>query len=570
MGKVLSLLAACILVASAAPALTPHPAAAQSLTLPCSVTAATPMQGQYSGPWHSDGDYHFAVFSTDLDLKVVIDGTLSLAISSDGHVSGTASGSVNAPIYDYGRQDVSSGYGTISGPVTGTITGTGAILTLTAPVILMHWGTFVGGGYTVDQNITMPDYTFSVGGGDCITSQGSIAETNFPPKWIVPDGTSMAPVMATGVGSATGTWSVTSADAGLYNQLSQQVDSFIASANAAVAEHPTYAVAQTQIVQPLAALVNSIAAHPTVSRCLLERLGAWAVSASISLYGTVDTRIYGGVVLPASAAGLLANIRMTTDTLRLAGDLGGACHVSDDGASDRLLASLVASIQSTASTDAPDTALLARELLLWKATAGQETVQSAINTGIHDDLARTTSPSTLLAVLRQAYVFGDDTDVSAMYRGLAATTHSVKAHTKKKKGKKGTTHKHKHKSGPTPRPTPRPTATPKPKTLEQVLTSGITAMSGKATGDAAPTFSWNAVPGTSGTSVRYVVTVMGPGSAGIAWAWTGTATTATYGDTGLPDLPGSASDGWTLPLPSGYHWTILALDGTRIVGLKLR
>lgn len=564
MGKVLSLLVACVLVASAAPALTPHPAAAQTLSLPCSVTPASPMQGQYSGPWHSDGDYHFAVFGTDLDLKIIIDGTLSLTISPDGQVSGTATGSVNAPIYDYGRQDVSSGYGTISGTVTGAVSGSGAALTLTAPVIFMHWGTFVGGGYTVDQNITMPDYSFNVGGGDCISSQGTISETNFPPKWIVADGANEAPVQVPGIGSATGTWSVTSSDTALYNQLSQQVDSFIASANAALASHPTYEAAQTQVVQPLTSLVNSIAAHPTVARCLLERLGAWAVSASASLYGTANRLILD---LPSSITSTLTSVRGATDTLRLADNLGSACQVSDGGASDHLSAALTTSLRSTAqSGDLPSTALLAREMLLWKGSPAGAGVQATIDAGIHAQMSPSAATSVLPAMLREAYIFGDDTDVTAIYKGLASASHAAQAHAKKKKGKKGTTHKRK----PKPRPTPRPTATPAPKTLEQVLTSGITAMSGKVSGGATPTFSWNAVSGAGGSPIRYVVTVVGPGNSGIAWTWSGTATNVTYGDTSLTGIPGSTADGWSTPLPAGYRWTVLALDGSKIVGLKLR
>lgn len=564
MGKVSSLLVACGLIASAMPVLAPHPAVAQTLALPCSVTAPSPMQGQYSGPWHSDGDYTFSVFNTDLDLKIIIDGTLSLAVSPDGHVSGTATGTVNAPIHDYGRLDVSSGYGTISGTLTGNVSGTGAVWTLTAPVIFMHWGTFVGGGYTVDQNITMPDYTFTVGGGDCISSQGTIAETNFPTKWIVPDGTNLAPVQAPGIGSATGTWSITSSDAGLYSGLSQQVDSFITSANGILAGNPTFATAETQIAQPLAALVTSIEAHPTVSRCLLERLGAWEASAATNEYGVANTL---AEALPADPAAHISSVRGAADAVRIADVIGAACHGADGGVSDRLTGALTSALHGASrSSDLPATALLARELLLWKGTSGRASVRSAIDTGVQGQMSPQPSTSSLLAILRQAYIFGDDADAASMYKEIAAATHSMESHSKKKKGKKGTTHKHK----PTPTATPRPTATSTPRTLEGVLTSGITSMSGKATGGDVPTFSWSPVTSTDKEPVHYVVTVTGPGSTGIAWTWEGTAPSVTYGDTGLPDVPGSAGDGWSLPLPSGYHWTVLALDGTKVIGLKLR
>jgi hypothetical protein len=570
MGKVVSLLAACILLASAIPGLAPRVAVAQTLTLPCSVTAPSPMQGQYTGPWHSDGDYHFSAYNTDIELKITIDGTLSLTVSPDGHVSGTATGSVQAPIYDYGRLDVSSGYGTISGPVSGMLTASGPALTLSAPVILMHWGTFVGGGYTVDQNITMPDYTLSVGNSQCISASGSIAETDFPPKWLVADGTGQPPVLAPGRGTATGTWNVTSSDADLYNQLSQQVDGFISSANGVLAGNPSYATAQTQIIQPLQTLVATIEAHPTVARCLLERLGTWAVSASASLYGTASTTVSA---IPAAVVGALPDVRSATDTIRLADTLGVSCHVSDGGVSDRLTAALTGALQGWAATgDAVNTADLAREFLLWKGAAGEPAAQTAINSGIHGQHPPADA-SSLLAALRNAYVFGDDADASILYERIAAAPHALSAQAKSSSGKKK---KRKPKPKPTARPTPRPkptarpapTATATPKTLEQVLTSGITTISGNASAGTVPTFSWQAVKTTSGSPVQYVVTVTG--ASGVVWTWAGTTTSATFGDTTQADLPGSAADGWTAPLPSGYHWSVLALAGDRVVGLKLR
>lgn len=566
MGKVLSLLAAGIIALASFPGLAPRTVTAQTVSLPCSVTAASPMQGQYSGPWHSDGDYHFSVFNTDLELQIHIDGTLSLTVTPDGSVSGTASGNVDAPIYDYGRKDVSSGYGTISGTVTGTMTGSGASLVLSAPVILMHWGTFVGGGYTVDQNITMPDYTFTVGSNQCISSAGTIAETDFPPKWIVPDGTNQAPVLAPGKGSATGTWNVTSSDAPLYTQLSQQVDSFIASANSVLAGNPSYSTAQLQIVQPLQTLIADIQAHPTVARCLLERLGAWASAASTSLYGTAST---AAATIPASAVSALPEVRSAADSVRIADGLGASCHVSDSGVSGRLSTALTGALQGWAATgDAVNIAVLARELLLWKGTSGQSMVQAAINSGLHGRLAAAQSPTGGLEALRDAYAFADDADVSANYQRIGASSHLAAAHqpTGKKKKKKKPVSKPK----PSPKPTarPKPTATATPKTLEQVLTSGIATMTGTASGGTTPTFSWGAVKSVSGNPVRYVLTVTG--SNGLAWTWSGTGTGVTYGDTSIPGVTGSGADGWSVPLPSSYHWTVLALDGSKIIGLKLR
>jgi hypothetical protein len=568
MGKVLSLLVACVLVASALPELAPGRAAAQTFTLPCSVTALTPMQGQYSGPWHSDGDYHFSVFNTDLDLQIIIDGTLSLTVTADGHVSGTASGTVDAPIYDYGRKDVSSGYGTISGVINGTMTGAGSSLVLSAPVIFMHWGTFVGGGYTVDQNITMPDYSFSVGSTACVSSSGSIAETDFPPKWIVPDGTGQPPVLAPGMGTATGTWSVSSTDTPLYEGLSQQVDSFIASANSVLAGKPSYAEAETQIVQPLQALVAAISAHPTVARCLLERLGAWAASTSATLYTQTGDLL---PVLPGNTGGQTAAFRAVTSSIRLAGTLGASCHVADGGVPSGLTATLTAAIRSAAATgDAETTALLARELLLWKGAPGESAVGTALNGGLHSRLAGASTTALQMDALRQAYAFGDDADATAAYQQVTAASHSGVAHTKKTKGKKK---KKKPVTRPTPKPTPKPTAPPKPtatstpRTLGQVLTSGITAITGTATGGATPTFSWSAVKSASGNPVRYVVTVTG--SSGLLWSWSGSGTSATYGDTTLAGVPSSSAGGWPISLPASYHWTVLARDGSTIIGLKL-
>src|SRR5437588_11829668 len=124
MGKAASLCAVALLICAAiAPGRTMTLARAQSAPLPCSTQpTASPMQGHYTGPWHSDGDYHFLTMGYDVELKVIIDGTLDLTVTPDGHVTGTATGTVNAPVYDFGQQDVSSRTGTISGSVTGVLT----------------------------------------------------------------------------------------------------------------------------------------------------------------------------------------------------------------------------------------------------------------------------------------------------------------------------------------------------------------------------------------------------------------------------------------------------------------
>src|SRR5437588_12169272 len=77
---------------------------AQTAPLPtCSgAIDSSPMQGRYTGPWHSDADYHFAVFNTDLDLTITIDGTLDVTVMPDGRVSGVARGTVDAPIHPDG------------------------------------------------------------------------------------------------------------------------------------------------------------------------------------------------------------------------------------------------------------------------------------------------------------------------------------------------------------------------------------------------------------------------------------------------------------------------------------
>src|SRR5436305_14427475 len=106
MGKARALTAICLLLAAMAVApLHDSPARAQTSTpVSCSGTSTTsPMQGRYTGPWHSDGDYHFTFHeldNMDVELKIVIDGKLNVQVASDGRLSGVATGTVDAPVYD--------------------------------------------------------------------------------------------------------------------------------------------------------------------------------------------------------------------------------------------------------------------------------------------------------------------------------------------------------------------------------------------------------------------------------------------------------------------------------------
>src|SRR5947209_1455435 len=117
MGKVRTLLGVAALLTAGA--LSPHAPTvvrAQAAPTSCSGTfTPSPMQGRYSGTWSSDALYHFQVFNTDLHLEITIHGTLTAYVARDGTVTGSATGTVDAPITHDGAKDVSSGYGTISG-----------------------------------------------------------------------------------------------------------------------------------------------------------------------------------------------------------------------------------------------------------------------------------------------------------------------------------------------------------------------------------------------------------------------------------------------------------------------
>src|SRR5690242_14302077 len=158
----------------------------------------------------------------------------------------------------------------------------------------MHWGTFVGGGYTVERFITMPNYQLTGPVGDCISASGSIQENGFPVQTIIADGAGQM-AQVPGVGSAAGTWQIASSASSTFQELSARVDSFIGTANAVLAGGSlTPAEVNAQVVQPLHELEAAISAHPGVSRCLLERLGAWERSAVTSLVARASASTSGG------------------------------------------------------------------------------------------------------------------------------------------------------------------------------------------------------------------------------------------------------------------------------------
>lgn len=564
MGKVIGVPAALfvLLAASIAPR-APSLARAQSAPpLPCSAQPVSPMQGHYTGPWHSNGDYTFHVFNTDLDLKIVIDGTLDLTVTPDGHVTGTATGKVDAPITDYGQRDVSSGYGTISGNVSGVLNSSGSALVLSHPVIDMHWGTFVGGGYTVERFITMPDYTLTSTAGNCVSAQGSISETDFPVQWVVADGAGQM-VQAPGIGVADGSWHVASDRAATFVSLSNQVGDFIAHANSLLLGNGvTPAAVRAQIIQPLTALESTIRQDPDVARCLLERLGVWEASAVAGLYARASS-------LAGSSS--LSDLRAAADLLRSGTSLNLDCSIPDGGAGAHLQTTEIAALDGALRSRSWDLAvLLARELILWRGDAARASVQEEIDTALHLRLQTISDSASILEVARVAYALGDDADVSAAYKRLTAHQ-GMQQHVRAGKKKKG-----KKKPGrPTPapvrkKPVATPTATPvKPATptLEQTLSTGLQQITAQASGTSAPTLSWHPVTGAT----HYLVTVLAPHDPEILWTWSGTATSVTFGDTAIDGSASTGGDGWPVSAGTGYRWTVTALNGQgQIVGLKLR
>jgi hypothetical protein len=522
------------------------------------------MQGQYSGTWHSDGDYHFAVWNTDLRLQITIDGTFSAYVAPDGTVTGTANGSVDAPITHDGVHDVSSGKGTISGSIGGSLTASGANLVLHAPVIDMHWGTFVGGGYTVEKFITMPDYNFSVTSLLCTSSGGSISEQDFPTMAVVADGDNQM-TYAPGIGPATGIWSLTAAKTSKFNALSSRVDAFISSANA-VLDAPgslTAGEVDRTIAAPLKALVADIRSDPDTARCLLERLAAWEATA-------VPKLLLGGALPSGNDA--LPSLRTAGDAVRAAQDFAVLCTPPGASAVNPVGAEILTSLDRAVSArNWTDVALLLREALLLGTAPGPR-----LRSDLHSLLGATSSSAALLTFARVAYALGDDVDTSAAYSRLTArSTKSLAQRKKKPHPKRKATPKPTAKPTrtPTPKPTrtstplatatPKPSSTPVPKpSLAQLLSAGIAPVTLTVSHGSAQ---WQAVPGAT----YYVVSVIG--STGVVWSWAGSGTSTQLGDTTLDGVPGSGND-----LPphidaAGASWSILALDlsGT-IVGATFR
>lgn len=530
------------------------------------------MQGQYSGTWHSDGDYHFAVWNTDLRLQITIDGTLSAYVAPDGTVTGTANGSVDAPITHDGVHDVSSGKGTISGSIGGSLTASGANLVLHAPVIDMHWGTFVGGGYTVEKFITMPDYSFSVTSLLCTSSGGAISEQDFPTMAVVADGDNQM-TYAPGIGPATGTWSLTAAKTSQFNALSSRVDAFISSANA-VLDAPgslTAGEVDRTIATPLKALVEVIRSDPDTARCLLERLAAWEATAVPRLLQR-DALLSGNDTLPS--------LRTAGDAVRAAQDLAVLCTPPGASAAGLVAAAILASLDRAVSArNWTDVALLLREALLFGATPVPR-----LQSDLHSLLGATSTSAALITFARVAYTLGDDADTSAAYSRLTARSAKILAQRKKKPApkRKATpkpTAKAPRKPAPKPSrtPTPKPTrtsmptatATPKPSftpvpkpSLEQLLSAGIASVTLTVSDGSAQ---WQAGPGAT----SYVVSVIGP--TGLVWSWAGSGTSVQLGDTTLDGVPGSGND-----LPphidtAGTRWSVLALGASgTIVGATFR
>ncbi|MGI8825717.1 MAG: hypothetical protein ACR2JC_08735 [Chloroflexota bacterium] len=527
-----------------------HPFAARAqMVQPTSCTQqppAYPMQGHYTGIWHSDGDYHFSVFGTDLDLKVTIDGKLDVYVAPDGSVSGSATGNVDAPITDYGHRDISSGIGTISGGISGSLANGGA-LTLSQPVIDMHWGTF-GGGHAVERTIVMPEYSFGTTAVDCISGSGSITETNFPEQNVVADGAGQV-TQAPGIGTATGSWNLQSDEAQRFADLSQRVDAYISSANALLTSGstPLYGAVLTQtLIQPLQALETEIRASPDVERCLLARLAVWEGSALPGLFAQAQS---------LASSPTLVNVREAADVLRVATSLDGDCGLPDGGASTSILATEASILDSALSIrDWRLAALAAREMLFGGTLPA--TVLARLDGGIHALLLATSDDAGMLTLARFAYASGDKSDALALLHMAARTGAAVeRAHGRAKK------HRKKHRRA---KPTSAATPTPSSKSAGAVLLSSITSIRGSSSGGSALTLAWQPVTGAA----RYVLFVASDSVP--AWAWAGKATSVVYGDTSIEGVDGTGGDPWPVALPSSYTWSVLAFDDSgKIVGMRL-
>jgi hypothetical protein len=587
MGKVTTLLSILVLLVSTLAGAARSPLArAQTIVPPvsCSGNAApAPMQGHYTGPWHSEGDYHFLALGYDIDLQIIIDGTIDATVTPDGRLTGTVQGKVDAPETHGGQHDVASGYGTISGQLQGTVAAGNAQLVLSRPVIDMQWGTFVGGGYTVEQRITMPDYQFPTSLSSCVTTQGTIAEKDFPTEYILDDAKGTMTALP-GIGSATGSWQLTSDAAAQFDQLSQQVDSFITQANSLLSDPATAltpSLVDQRVAEPLQQLENTIRQNPNVARCLLDRLGSWEASTIPAL------------LLRASSIGAatLSALRQAGDLLRAAGELNLDCGIDVASSLTSLAAAGDSALDSAFTARSwPDVFLLVRELLLLNGAAGRPVLQQRVDTDLHTFLASSSRPSDLLAVARLAYVLGDDVDATAAYQQISGHAVDLRPSSnlealraqpgsanrgplvaKPKKPRKKPSHPTTPKPTRTPTPkatpkptsTPTPTPTPRPKTLREVLVNGIAAISTLSV-PGTNQLSWEPVP----DAVRYLVTAAAPDMS-ILWAWSGTSTAVTYGDTALDGTP--SDDAWPDLGSTPTTWSVLALDAQgQIVGAAFR
>ena len=543
-----SIVASALLVAALIGAHAPASARAQvSSPSTCSSTVnLAPMQGHYSGPWHSDGDYNFAVFNTNLRLHIIINGTITADVDATGQVTGTVTGTVTAPVNDYGRRDISSGEGTITGAVSGVFTGSGSLLVLTHPNIDMHWGTF--GGHAVERNITMPDYTFSVGGSGCVTANGAISETDFPVQNVVMDAVHGDIAQAPGIGSATGAWQISSDKAALFHDLSTQLDTFENTADSLLANVDAVSPQQldAQLLQPFQTLRAGLSADPQVARCLLRRLQAWEERALSPLLAHIQQ---------STGSADLVSLRHLESELSVAQSLNTDCTVP----MAVVRGSITGRIHDLLAVDLqvgnwPGVALDLREGLMLSGSDSGAAWQLQVAAALHVQRTQSMDAVSRLALSRLAYTFGDDQDVQIEPAVAPPSTKSTPKSSKKRK-------RHKAKSKPTSNPTPAP------QTIDQFLETDIAPIHGTATASPAPTFSWSSVPGAT----HYVVVVAGTMDRSPLWSWSGAGTTAMYGDTSLSDSIDSGSPPWPIALPNAYTWVVLALDGqNHVVGLKLR
>jgi hypothetical protein len=289
----------------------------------------------------------------------------------------------------------------------------------------------------------------------------------------------------------------------------------------------------------LAALEASIRQNPNVARCLLQRLETWEQSVA----GTLLARAQ----LP-SADPDLVTIRSDGDLLDAALLVSPDCQVSQEERPALVDAAGARLDRAVATRGWSETAQSAREMLLQGGDGERGPASDRLRTDLH-----TLVPiaGAALDAARVAYAVGDDADARAL-AARAGSSHISRGVVSKRK-------KHRRR-----RAAPTPTPTPKPRTLEQTLGEGITAMSVHVSGSPA-SLTWQPVGGAT----RYLVVAE---SGNLLWAWSGTSTRVTYGDTAIDGLPGSDTDAWPIQQPSaGAQWSILALDGGgRIVGAQLR